>query len=109
MPRGLLCGADGGGRAFQWNEAVSALCITAGGFGGLQHRNELIGCTEVSASKRRGCHGHERFKFFGGIGAQIDLGTLEACMTEPQRHFPNIVCGQQSALGARMAAMSLET
>src|SRR5665213_250270 len=102
MRCGPLCGVDGGGRALQWNEAVSSLCITAGGFCSSQHRKERVGGTEAPSAHCRRRYCHEGFKFFGWIGAQIDLGAFEAGMPEPQGHLSNIVGSQQSVHGTRM-------
>ena len=51
----------------------------------------------------RGTVGRENLQLFLGIGAQISLGTLDAGVAEPQRHFANVTCRRQRVHGAGMA------
>ena len=76
--------SDGGDRAFQWNEARLALCITRCVFHRLQHCEKFVRRSEASASKCRRCCKHERFELLGGIRAEVDLGALQVCVTEPK-------------------------
>ena len=46
--------------------------------------------------------GREHFKLFYRICAEVYLGTLDACMAQPQRYLANVAGGLQSMDGARM-------
>jgi hypothetical protein len=73
-------------RSLRRSIAVSAafgqqsLCIIPGVAGGLEHRQELVGCLESTSLQRRRSHLGECLERLRRIGAQVDLGA-------PNRRF----------------------
>jgi len=61
----------------------------------LQHCQKLVRRLEAARLEHRGCRDGKSFQLGHRIGAQIDLGALQAGMPEPKGDLSNVLCGQQ--------------
>ncbi|MHC2380015.1 hypothetical protein ACVIHA_004413 [Bradyrhizobium liaoningense] len=78
-----LCGVCGGKLVPAAVFSPISLRIIRLASGHIQHGQELVGRPESTGRQHRRRHGGERFELLCRIGAKVDLGALQAGVSEP--------------------------
>ena len=79
-----------------------SFCIIRLASGRCQHGQQLIGRAEPAGLQHRRRHGGKRLEFLGRIGTQVDLGALQAGVSEPERDLSNVAGCLQRVHGTRV-------
>jgi hypothetical protein len=79
---------------------IGSLRIIIGRLVSPQEVDEPVRGGEPRVAKRERCRQPDRFEFLRGIGAEVHLGTLQAVVSKPERHLPDVARRLQGHEGA---------